>query len=151
MTDQNTENGQNDEPLIDPEVKEELEEIPGENPMLVEYAGNGDGENDSISFADKWFPGGSEWQGKTDITADQAHALSLVRAMTEYYDELEDLEPFFESLITNYEQYLTSVEGKAREQQVSILRSMFGSGGDLEEAQRSALTAAFANPDDNED
>lgn len=150
MTD-NTDNSDSSEPLIDPDVQEELENIPGEDPFLTEYAsGNGD-ESDSINFISEWFPDSNEWQGKTEITPKQARALSLFRALPHAYDELSDMEPFIVNLLDNYEKYLTSIDGKAREQQAGILKALVGGESEMTEDERSAMMSMFANPDkDNE-
>lgn len=140
-----------DNGIIDPEVKEELESIPGENPLLTEYATNSGGESDSIGFADKWFPKQEQWQGKTIITADQAYALSMLRSITEYFEELEDLKPFVEELIENYEVYLTSIDGEGREQQEKILRAMFGDSGEMNNDANGLQILSNPPDSDNDD
>lgn len=149
MTDEN-QNSDGEEPLIDPDVKEELEDIPGEDPMLVEYASRGKDDREEISFAGDWFPDSDDWMGKTNITPEQARPLALVRLMPDMFDELEDLRPLFEDFVNDYEKYLTSIEGEAREQQAGILQSMFGNESGLEEATTSLAMQAFSKESEEE-
>lgn len=145
---ENTENS--DEPLIDPEVKEELEDIPGEDPALVEYAMQGGEDNEDISFAESWFPDTNNWKGKTNITVEQAKMMSIARNLDEHYSEMEELMPFINGVVDDYEQYLTSIAGESREQQAGILRSLFGGSSEMEEVSKSAALQAFAQTQDDE-
>lgn len=133
--------------IIDPELKEELENLPAEDPFVTEYGtslGSNSAQEESISFADKWFPEHDEWQGKTRITPQQARALAAVRALPLVWDELEDLKPFLDRFVTDYEMYLTSIDGLARDQHADILRAMFGGEAEQEERRRDMLFGAIA-------
>lgn len=131
---------------VDDDLVDELEETPLEDPFITEYGTDHTGEDgeDPIAFAGDWFPGADEWQAKTAITPHQAHALAVVRQLPDLYDELEELEPFLDNLVQDYEMYLTSVGGASREQHVSILRSIFGGDAEEMEETRNMLLGAFA-------
>ena len=136
----------NDDPVIDPDLKEELEETPAEDPFLTEYmTGQGGKSEESLRFIEKWFPDEDEWEGKTNIEAHQAHSLAIVRNMEKFFDELEPIMPLINSTVEDYEMYLTSIEGEARKEHVDILRTLFGGPQTDETESRSALMAAFAN------
>lgn len=141
-----------EKPVLDPELVEELQNIPVEDNLLTEYGSPGSQSDDSqdISFAEKWFPDKDNWQGKTIIQPKQARALAAVRAMPEVWDELEDLEPFLDSMVTDYEQYLTSIEGISRNQQSKILQAMFGGETEKEERRRDMIMSAFAGDTEDE-
>ncbi len=124
---------------LDGETLQELKEVKTEDPILTEYGSQGSDENPFTELAEKWFPNRDDWQGKTRISPPQAHALSLARAMTIVYPEIEELNPFLMSMIINYEQYQTSIEGLSREQQVSVLKSMFGDATEVGEENRSMI------------
>lgn len=149
MSDTNGDGG-----ILDPELKEELENKQVEDPMITEYGSGADSSdgNEDISFAESWFPSKDEWQGKTIITPDQARALAAARHLPQVFDELEDLEPFLEGFINDYEKYLTSIEGHAREQQADILTAMFGGETAEESKRRDMILGAFAGDAvDNDD
>lgn len=149
MSDSDTDgNGQ-----LDPDVVEELEDLPREDPFVTEYSARGEGsDEESISFAAKWFPDESDWQGKTSITQDQAHALAAVRNLSQAFEELEPLEGMLNDMVDDYEMYLTSVDGVAREQQVQVLMSMLGGGVDGESVAGNTLARLFAqNPEGDGD
>lgn len=133
--------------VIDPDLREELEDLPAEDPFVTEYGtsmGSGSAKEESINFADKWFPDWDQWQGKTRITPRQARALAAVRALPLMWEELEDLEPFLDQFVRDYEMYLTSIDGVAREQHADILRSMFGGEAEQEERRRDMIMGAIA-------
>lgn len=140
-----------DEPLIDPDVRDELESIPGEDPFLTEYAGGSTDENQSISLVEKWMMENDEWKTRTNISLDQAHALAALENISEAYPELEEVQPFLDQLIEDYIKYLTSVEGQSRQQHTGILQSIFGTVEDVSDSVTGTIARAFANPPDSDD
>lgn len=136
-----------DEKIIDPDLKEELENVKTEDPLLTEYTsgGGGDGHGESIGFAGQWFPDESEWQGKTNITEGQAKALAMARHLPDVFEELEPLRGFLNDTLDDYEMYRTSIEGLAREQQMKILMSIFGGSPDQQSSAGDALASIFAD------
>lgn len=139
-----------DKTVIQDEVRDELENV-GSEDLLVEYGTQGGDNNEKTRFIEKWFPGGSDWQGKTNIKPHQARALALVRNIDSHFEEIEELGPFLRDVITDYEMYLTSVEGESRKDQVDIMRAMFGADTSEEktnQAMRNFLAAGSEEKDD---
>ena len=132
--------------VLDPELVEELEETPAEDPFIAEYMTQGGGKSEeSLRFIEKWFPEANEWQGKTKIESHQAHSLAVMRNIGELWPELKPIMPFILGSIEDYEKYLTSIDGEARKEHVDILRTLFG-GAEVDEAEsRSQLMNMFAN------
>ncbi len=142
-----------DEPIVDPDLKEELEKVPAEDPFLTEYMTQGGGkQKESLRFIEKWFPGEDEWQGKTKIQSHQAHALAVMRNLDTAFPELEEsIMNFIRGTFDDYEKYLTSIEGEARKEHVDILRTLFG-GAQVDEAEsRSEMMSMLANNLQQED
>ncbi len=139
----------NKKETIDPEVEKELEEVTSEEELFGTYTN--DGQNgEKINTVNDWLPDSDNWQGKTIVNNEEAHKLALVRALPKAFEEIEDMEPFIDEMITNLEMYKTSVNGVAREQQVSVIGRMFGSGEDSD-GMRSALAGFIAGGEDNDD
>lgn len=137
-------NNDQEEPVVDPAVVEELEDMNKEDPLITEYfTGGADSDTERVDFVETWFPDADEWQGKTDISYVQARNMALVRIIPLVFDEVEELKPMLDQLVDNYEKYLTSVDGVAREQQASILRSMFGGPGDMDDETTGMVKAAL--------
>lgn len=124
-------------------------DIPSEQ-LLTEFNKGGQSNEDKTEFTKEWFPGSEEWQGKTDISYHQAKALALVRNLHLVFPEIDDLELFLNNTVTDYEMYLTSVDGLAREQQASILKSLFGGSTEESENTRNMLMTALAGKKDND-
>ena len=136
----------NDEPVIPEELLDELKQTQTED-LFTEYFGKGDESKigESIDFAKDWFPSKENWSGKTKISAHQAHSLSVVRNFTKVFDEVNHLDEMFDSFVTDYEIYLTSVEGLSREQQLSILKNMFGGPSDSDEEAKNMFRTMLAD------
>lgn len=140
------------EQILDPNLVSELEDIPAEDPFVTEYGARGGGEDSKkIDFAQQWFPNEDEWQGKTNISPHQARDLALVRALPKAFPELEPSEKFLHTLVDNYEMYLTSIEGKSREDHVSILRALVGAGTPSDESAGWLASMFASRESDNED
>lgn len=139
----------NGEKVIQDEVREELEQI-GSEDLLVEYGNSGGDDNQKTRFVEKWFPSGKEWQGKTNIEPHQARALSLVRHLDDYFEEIDELGDFLREVVTDYEMYRTSVNGESREQHVAIMRAMFGADTAEEQTNR-AMRSFLANGSEDKD
>lgn len=127
---------------IDEKIIEEIEGVTQEDPTLTEYQSQGQ-EQSELEFVREWFPDPDSWKGKTNITADQARQLALIRNMHLAFPELEEhTVEFLDSVANDYEQYLTSIEGEARQQHTSIMQSIFsGASESLEKAQSTLLGA----------
>lgn len=119
-------------PVLDPKVVEEVEEADSEEDLFAEYfnTGGGGSEGEKLDVTREWFPTENQWQGKTNIRMHQARCLAIIRHYFSYFDEIDDLEPLISGMVTDYEMYLTSVEGMSRKEHEGILRSMFGGGGE---------------------
>lgn len=139
----------NGDSVIQDDVREELENI-GSEELLVEYGKSSGDDNQKTRFVEKWFPSGNEWQGKTNIQPHQARALALVRHLDDYFEEIEELGDFLREVVTDYEMYRTSIDGEAREQQVSIMRAMFGADTSEEQTNR-AMRSFLANGSEDKD
>ena len=117
---QKSENG-----LLDTELVEALSQTESEDQLITQYGGDEKTPEDrKVNFTSEWFPSEDNWQGKTIIQPHQAQALAGARLLPDIFEELEDIAPIITELINNYEQYLTSVEGIAREQQADILHAI---------------------------
>lgn len=140
-----------DNDVIDPELQEALENVNDESQIIGQYSGDGNsGDTEGIEFVGEWFPNEEQWQGKTAIAPEQARPLAMVRHLPEVFEELEDLEPFLEGAIRDYEQYLTSIEGGSRQQQMQILKAMMGGATEEEEAAGRAVMSMFSAPTDDD-
>lgn len=143
----NEENGEKDKPLIDPEVKDELEKNFPEDPMLTEYSSGGKGESsEKVDVTSEWIGEGSDWKTKTKLSAEQIIAMTQVRLLPEVFTELEELNPLLVEMVENIEKYAVSHGGMSREQQVSVLRAMHSGEMHDDSEQRSALLSALAMP-----
>ena len=120
--------------VLDPELIEEIDEYDSEAELLGAYTVGGEGAEDrqDIHVLQQWFPGPDEWQGKTNIHPEQAVALAALRHLPDVFPEFDEprVRRFIIGLVEDYEKYLTSIDGKAREEQERILQSMFGGGVD---------------------
>lgn len=139
-----------DDFVIDPEIEQEVEEALGDEDIIGRYMG-GSGE-ERIPLVSDWMPDGDEWQGKTIITKQEAIAHALAKNLSYAFPEVRPMHDFIESSVNDLEMLLTSVQGRAREQQMEVLRAMFGAGkADMEEASTMAMTAlAGAQQEDND-
>lgn len=144
-----------DEPLIDPEVKDELEDNFPEDPFITEYASTGQGEgSEKVDVTSSWIgdDNGENWKAKTKVSAEQIIAMTQVRLMSDTFDELEPLNPLLDNMVKNIEQYAVSHKGLSREQHVSVLKAMHSGEMHDDENKRAALLEAFAmSPGDNDE
>lgn len=147
MTDNN-----NNRLTIDPQLKESLSNINQEDPLLTEYGtpGKSNADRPQFEITEQWFPQPDDWQGKTRIHPRQAQALAAARILPKAFDDLEPIEEYLIDMINNYEMYLTSVDGKSREEQTRVLEAMFGEDPELTEGGN-ALMSMFAQAEDSED
>lgn len=136
---------------IDDDVVDLLKGIDSEAELMGQYVTEGSSENQSIDFVAQWFPDEDEWQGKTQVTWEQAQAMAVLRHLPKAYPELEGMEDFLDGVIRDYEMYLTSVEGESRDQQRRILESLFGEASERTEEFASSLTNAFGGGSSGDD
>lgn len=144
MSEDNNENGF----TLDDEVKEELENVVSEDQLIGSYSSDGNG-SEKVPVLQSWLPEGDDWQGKTVVNAKEARVLAMARNITTAFDEVEHMEPFINNLLTDLEQYLTSVDGLSREQQKQVLTAMFGKTPEKQEAQ-SMMLGALAGKDNDD-
>jgi len=145
------ESEENDGPVIDPQVKQEVEETKPEDPFFTEYATGNSGDSEQIDVTKDWIgdDNGENWKPKTLISAEQIIAFSQARMLSDAFEELEGIEEILDNTVGNLEQYAVSREGIAREQQVEVLKAMH-SGEMGENNARDALANIFAAPEENE-
>lgn len=132
------------------DLVDSLESIESDEDLLGEYGvgPNGDGD-DRLRAITEWLPDHDQWQGKTNITEEQARELAAARLVVKYFDELDEIEADLTQYINDYEMYLTSVDGAARREQVGVLRSLFGSGA-LGGGGDNGLAFYLSAPDDSD-
>ena len=142
-----------DEPLIDPKVKEELEENIPEDPVFTEYAktGKNSAENEKVEATTGFIGDSQNWQTKTKLSAEQIIALTQVRMLPHVFEEIGELEGVFNETVNNLEQYAVSHGGLSREQAVSVLRALNAGEMHDDTDSRSKLIEAFAKGMDNND
>lgn len=145
MTEKPEANGE----AIDPRVEEELEQITSEEEIFGSYHSDGEA-GEKVETVNNWLPNDENWQGKTVVNEREARLFAVARALPHAFEEIEDMQPFIDEMLTNVEMYKTSVGGMAREQQVSVLGSMFGSSDDGE-GVRSALAGFIAGGENDDD
>lgn len=138
-----------DDITLQDDVKEEIEKADSED-FFVSY-GLGQSGEQKTEFIEKWFPKEDDWKGKTDIGPSQARNLALLRNLHLAFDEIQGLADFLTLTADDYEQYLTSVDGKAREQHVRIMRAMFGADTDMENTQGLMNQLLAGHIDDNDE
>lgn len=146
------ENTPTDKPLIDPEVKGELEENFPEDPFLTEYAstGSGGGDSEKVDVTSEWIEG-EDWRGKTKLSAEQIIALTQVRLMPKVFTELEGINPHLKEVVQSLERYAVSHQGLSREQHVSVLRALHSGEMHDDTGDRSMLLEAFAASNNDDD
>lgn len=134
---------------IDPRVEEEIEEVNAEEEIFGSYTNDGQA-GEKINTVNNWLPDDDNWQGKTIVNEREARLFALARALPHAFPEIEEKKPFIDEMLTNLEMYKTSVKGVSREQQVSVIGSMFGSGEE-DSSVRSALAGFIAGGEENDD
>lgn len=139
--------------IVPPELRESIEGKSSEADLFAEYfkSGGDSADSEKITAAEKWLPGEDEWQGKTNIYPNQARCLAIIRHYFQYFDEIDDLEPFVIPMIEDYEMYRTSVEGQARSEHVGIFKAMFGGHTETEESAANWLQAMTGNIEKGDD
>ncbi len=135
---------------LDEDVKEEIEQAGGEDQLIGGWTNSGGG-GDKVPVLTEWIPEGHEWQGKTILNEQEARLLAIARNLPKAYPEIEDMQPFLEGLITDYEMYKTSVDGVSREQQKSVLMAMFGKSPGEEDGLGNMIVGAFGGGGDDDD
>lgn len=140
------------QPKLDPDLVDELDDVLSEEEIIGMYGGSG-GKEERMPIVENWFPNADEWQGKTAIQPHQAHALALAKHLPEAFEEISGLEAFIHNIINDYEMLLTSVGGQSREQQMNVLRALFGAGTaeESEMAQSFISTLAAGKMEDKDD
>lgn len=132
------------EPILPDDLVEEIQDVSSEDSILTEYFTNPEaGDTEKLSHVDAFTPGADEWKGKTNIAAHQARLLALGRILCRAFPEVKEYEPLLEDAMTNYEMYLTSIDGMSRTEITSILKALFGGSGDPEE-EASRWVQAFS-------
>lgn len=139
----------NDHALLDPELVDQLEDTPHEEQIIAGYVNDGSSDNAKVDLAKTFFPAKDEWKGKTVINHQQAKDLAVARNLADIFPDLQDIDPIMQSILDDYEQYLTSVEGKGREELAQILRASFGDQSLGENSEQQSVT--IFHGEDNED
>jgi len=149
--------GQNqdkDNPLIDPNVKEELTQNLPEDPLITEYATQNSTESENserVKVTSNWIGEKGNWKVKTKLSAEQIIAMTQTRMLPQVFEELEPISEQLLKAVENLEQYSISHGGLGREQQVSVLRSMHSGEFSEDEHKRNMLLESFAMTRDNEE
>lgn len=118
------------EDLVDPsQVVDDQDELM----YAWKHMGSGDdGKDDPVRLVGEWVPGDSEYHGKTDVSLNQTRPIALLLQFENMFPDIVGDGMYKEVIksIDNYEQLLTSWEGKSREEQVKVLSSLPGSQKD---------------------
>lgn len=128
---------------LDPRVEKEVDKALSDEDIVGSYM-KGGGNEERIPVVRSWLPDSEQWQGKTIITKDEAIAHARAKNLAKAFPEIKPLEEFLESTINDLEMLLTSVEGRSRDQQMEVIRGMFGAGKVDEEEARSRVMTAIA-------
>lgn len=140
--------------LLDDELVEMLEsDVPNEDPILTEYMGGGDSGDDRTGTAAAWLPEPDEMKDETFLSPAQAKALAVGRAYDRLFPEA-NLSPetaVMREIFNDFEKYLVSIHGMGREDQVTVLASMFGKtvGEGSETAENEATISLISNAGDD--
>lgn len=141
---------------ISEDVKEETDDVGNEVAELVGHFGkDGKGSSEELALYENWMPDAEQYQGKTNISLEQSHALAGMRQLANVYEllgiEIDGLEEFLIALIRDYEQYQTSVDGKSRKEQVRVLMAKAGVSADMEDAGRTLMSRMLTGGDDDDE
>lgn len=138
-------------PIIDPEVRNEVEETKPEDPFFTEYATGKSQDNEQVDVTKNWIgdESGDNWKPKTLISSEQIIAFSQVRMLGNAFEELEEIEPMLDKTVRNLEQYAVSRDGISRKEHVEVLKAMH-SGEMGESSATDALANIFAAPKEDE-
>lgn len=147
------ETGESDHHLLDDELVDMLNDVPGEDPVLTEYMAAGDdGGGDRTATADGWMPEADEMKDETFISPSQAKALAVGRWYEHLFDEVDlaDETQVMKRIFDDFEKYVVSIHGKSREQQVNVLANMFGGspGGPDGDGDSEATISLISNTGD---
>lgn len=142
---------ESDGPIVDPKVKEEVQNAKGGDEFFAEYATNNGGDSEQVDVTKNWIgdDDGDNWKPKTFISAEQIIAFSQVRMLGDAFEELEEIEHMLDNTVKNLEQYAVSREGMARTQHVDVLQAMHS--GEMHNNDASeALANIFSAPKEDE-
>lgn len=141
---------------LDDGVKEATDDVSDEVSQLVgRFKQDKKDSGEELELYKSWMPDEEQYQGKTRIQWEQAHALAGMRQLAHVFEmlgiEIDGLEEFLIALVKDYEQYQTSVGGVSREEQVRVLMAKAGVHADMEEAGRGLISRALAGENDGDD
>ena len=121
--------------LLDDELVDMLEnDVPAEDSILTEYMtpSGGDGDERTGTIA-SWLPDDDENKDETFISPQQAKMLSVGRAYHRLFGiDMSREVAVMREIFDDFEKYLVSMHGMGREEQVQVLSSLYGSGGQTE-------------------
>lgn len=105
------------------------------------------GGGDLDKHLENWLPDGDEHKGKTHIAPMQAHAKAAMEQLPFVYEMLginiDGFGDFIRGLNHDHDQYLTSIQGESREQQVKVLMAAAGVHPGEEEMHRALWSRAL--------
>lgn len=136
----------------EPKVYTTFDEIEDEENQLIfnhrqRETSSGDPRLDIVSG---WMPEDKDWQAKTHITPEQAQALGVLRSYAQIYPQLGGWGDVLLDVIEDYEKYLTSIDARAREDQVRVLQSLSGGPTGDQKDFGSMLMAGFQARNDED-
>lgn len=108
------------------EYMDGLDEIPTES-VITQY-GEERGANEAIDAVEAWMPDTDEMKDETNIDASQVKGLAAARTLPKFFPELTPIQDAIDDQLDDYEKYAISQDGKGREEQVDVLRGVFGRG-----------------------
>lgn len=147
-TTESEENGQGYN--LDPRVREELENTTTEEQIIGMYSSEGGGE-ERIPLIESFGPDSEQWGGKSFFQPGQPRAITLADNLVEAFPVLYPQKELIDTVVTDYQMRLTSLDGLSRDQLMKILMSMFGnSPGENGETPGSIELALSAGPDNDD-
>lgn len=149
MSEESTETNETETQSIDPAVKEELSNVMNEDEIMGMYSG-ANGSEERIPLVEEFSPDAEEWGGKTIFGPGQPRAITLADNLVEAFPVLLPTEEMIDTVISDYEMRLTSLEGTSRNQLMRIFMAMFGKQTSEDGEGPNSLEVMFsAGPDDD--
>lgn len=150
MTEDNDSTDGKERPALDPRVEEEVSGALSEEEIIGMYTGAGSSE-ERVPLIEGFAPDSDNWSGKTIFERGQPRAVTLADNLSEAFPVLKPSEELIDTVISDYEMRLTSLEGISRDQLVRVFSSMFGGGGPEGAEDANTLELALSAGPENDD
>lgn len=130
MSAENAENGKADE-------EEDVEDV-----AEAFFKESGPGREE---MASDYLPESDDWLAKTLLDTNDPAAIAALSNLGRIYPEVDDLQPFVDSVLDEFLRGKTSVEGRSREEYRKILMSMYGAS----DSEDDSLAMQLVAPEDD--